>query len=384
MTHNPPCRLWEVGTWRERRLIGGLGHCFSPDGRQLVVQDASRVLRLVETQTGRTLARLESPDLCPANWATFSPDGSRLVVTTDEGPAVHVWDLRAIRRRLVDLRLDWDAPAYSADDPTGPAAPLLPPPQVDFGHLAAHLQHHSEPPATLVERYTARLRDDPDDADARHHRAHALTSLGRYPEALDDLAQAIRLRPNDAHVRAMRGALHLDLGQFEPAIVDLEAALALQPDFPVVAGWLAQGCNNRAWELADGPGHRRDLDRALALGRRAVTLSPGEAGPLNTLGVLQYRAGRYEEALASLEGSLAAGSGLSDGFDLFFLAMAHHRLGHPGDARTCFDRGLRWLGDQHGLNERDFKDLAGFRAEAESVLAGPVGELPDDVFADPR
>ena len=57
------------------------GAGFSPDGRLIVVQEASKVIRLVETETGRTLARLESPDLCV--WrAAFSPDGSRLVVTT--------------------------------------------------------------------------------------------------------------------------------------------------------------------------------------------------------------------------------------------------------------------------------------------------------------
>jgi WD40 repeat protein len=123
MTSSAPCQLWEVGTWREaRQRIGGFGKCFSPNGRQLVVQDANKVIRLVETETGHTLARLESPDLCDVG-AAFSPDGSRLVVTTNEGPAVHVWDLRAIRHRLVDLGLDWDAPAYSDDDPANLSAP---------------------------------------------------------------------------------------------------------------------------------------------------------------------------------------------------------------------------------------------------------------------
>ena len=135
MTTTAPCRLWTVGTWREARQIGGEGRCFSPDGRLVVVVDATRVIRLVETETGRTVARLESPDLCEVVAASFSPDGSRLVVTTNDGPAVHVWDLRAIRRQLARMGLDWDAPAYSDDDPADRSAPPLPPLHVDLGPL---------------------------------------------------------------------------------------------------------------------------------------------------------------------------------------------------------------------------------------------------------
>jgi hypothetical protein len=36
------------------------------------------------------------------------------------------------------------------------------------------------------------------------------------------------------------------------------------------------------------------------------------------------------------------------------------------------------------LSGDQVKELAAFRAEAEAVLAGPTGELPDDVFEGPR
>jgi serine/threonine protein kinase/WD40 repeat protein len=133
MTANAPCRLWAVGTWQPARQIGGRGFCFSPDSSLLVVQDADRLIRLVESETGRIVARLASPDQCAVRGAVFSPDGSRLVITTDDGPAVHVWDVRAIRRRLAGMGLDWDAPAYSDDDPANLSLASLSTLKFDFG-----------------------------------------------------------------------------------------------------------------------------------------------------------------------------------------------------------------------------------------------------------
>ena len=82
-------------------------------------------------------------------------------------PAVHVWDLRAIRKRLAAMGLDWDAPAYSDDDPAAASVPSLPPLQVDFGQLACEIEHSTESTQTLLERYTTRLKNDPNDAAKR-------------------------------------------------------------------------------------------------------------------------------------------------------------------------------------------------------------------------
>jgi hypothetical protein len=382
MTTQSPCSLWSVGTWREARRIGGLGFGFSPDGRLAVVSDADRSIRLVEAESGRTVARLESPDSCGVTWAAFSPDGSRLVVTTNDGPAAHVWDLRAIRRHLRGMELDWDAPPLSEDDPAGPDAPPLPPLRVDFGPPHWDIERGEDIPEALVRRYTARLAIQPDDVEAHHRRGHALARLSRPDEAIADFTAAIRLRPDDDHLRSARAWLYESRDRYEPAIDDLEAAIALRPDDPHTRESLARCCNGRAWEVARDPAPRRDVARALVLSRRSLDLDPPEVfWYLNTMGVVQYRAGLHAEAIATLDKSLAAGRGRLDGFDLVFQAMAHHRLGHRDVARGCFDRAVRWQREHTGLEARQIRELSAFRAEAEAVLAGPAGELPDDVFA---
>jgi eukaryotic-like serine/threonine-protein kinase len=133
LTAYPPCKLWTTGTWAFVRELGGAGLCFSPDSRLVALLDASRIIRLVEAETGRVIARLESPDSCDVIFATFSPDGSRLVLVSSDISAVQVWDLRAIRKRLADIGLDWGAPAYSDDDRAAASLPPLPRLQVDLG-----------------------------------------------------------------------------------------------------------------------------------------------------------------------------------------------------------------------------------------------------------
>jgi hypothetical protein len=136
LTTGGGCRLWEVGSWNEWWKVGGATACFSPDGRLLAVEDTPGALRLVRPQDRAELTRLEAPEQTRLGPRGFTPDGTRLITVGVETEALHIWDLRAVREQLAKLGLDWDAPAYSDDDPAGPSAPPLPPLQVDLSPLA--------------------------------------------------------------------------------------------------------------------------------------------------------------------------------------------------------------------------------------------------------
>src|SRR5262249_40254241 len=109
-------RVWQAGTRRlertirrERREEGAGVSAFAPHGRAVASTAAPRGGGLGETATGRTLADLSAPDLHVIQGVSFGPDDSHLTVTTDDR-SVQVWDLRAIRRHLASMRLDWDLP----------------------------------------------------------------------------------------------------------------------------------------------------------------------------------------------------------------------------------------------------------------------------------
>ena len=333
VTPQESCRLWEVGTWREVRQIEGVFRTFSPDGRLAVVQNAEKILGLVELETGRTLARLESPDQHDVRWAAFSPDGSRLVVTTHEPPCAHVWDLRAIRRQLFEMGLDWDARAYPENDAASPDLPPLPPLKVDYGPLAGHVEHYSERPEPLIERYSA------DQAGSQRLRrispsrsclgtVESPTGSHRRRCPMPSAFGLITLTFYTFEPRSTPAAR----GSWSPRLPTWRPHCAREPSRSQVRELLAECCNNHAWLLATGHPSHQDIERALKLSLRAVELVPGQQVYLNTRGVLLYRAGQYADAVTTLEKSLEAGKGQFDGFDLFFLAMAHHRLGHSDEA----------------------------------------------------
>jgi WD40 repeat protein len=128
------CRYWNVGAWDEpdpQIDVGGHGFPppeFSPDGKLLAWESGDGSIRLLNATTGRELVRLESPDQGRCVYTTFSPDGNYFIATNADSPAIHVWDLRALRKRLKELDLDWKAapaPPAAKPEPNIPGTPPL-------------------------------------------------------------------------------------------------------------------------------------------------------------------------------------------------------------------------------------------------------------------
>jgi serine/threonine protein kinase/WD40 repeat protein/tetratricopeptide (TPR) repeat protein len=403
---------------------------FSPDNRVRANETGEGAIRLVSQETDQEIALLPSPEIGHGfSPASFSPDGSRLLAVGGETGSLYVFDLLRIRAQLAELGLDWaeiqpTLPPRSGDD--NPA--LAPPLQVELID-AEWATSHEKMSRYETERVTARLFANPFDADAHYRLGGLQVEAGRNADAYAHLTAALAFRPDLDSAYNLRAEAALRLRRWDDAVADATHYLEKHP-YAVYGRWLrvqanrgrkhhseaaadltivltvepqnallyeqraecyeALGqtekakadrdkalklgatnptrLNEEAWGLVKAPRGQRDPARALELVQKALEWEPDNAIFLNTLGVAQYRGGQYAAAVLTLEKSLAASQGRTDGFDLFFLSMCHARLGEAARAKDYFNRAVKWTEAQKNLAPLWAEELKTFRAEAEAEL----------------
>jgi eukaryotic-like serine/threonine-protein kinase len=388
--------FWEVGSWRKSHSLprenAGKSRgqiVFSPDGTMLAVLRSMTEAALVDPATGREFARLPTA----GGPYCFSPDGSQLVTHAGKDGALHVWDLRLIRRQLREMGLDWDLPPYPP--PSANVKPLRvtvlagerPPSSnelraeaylergllylqsrkyrmaaADFDRARTHAPQR--PPWEEVVRACSQLLErHPEDLNAYQMRAYAHDWLGQRQKTIEDCGQVIRRAPQLVEPRVYRGRAYLRLGQKDKAAEDLLQAGERSPEW----------ANGLARELATSPNPAlREPSLAVKVAKQAVRQAAGEPTYWNTLGIAHYRAREWRAAIEALEEAEKRAPGKYFGFNAFFLAMCHHQLGDPARARDHYDRAVRWAQENQGkLSAQQQQELKAFRAEAEALLKAP-------------
>lgn len=299
-------RVWEVGTWRKASGIGRVNTgglpgkmAFSPDGGTLALVRSRSVVQLTDPDTLEVLTTLVPPDLRNVASLRFSPDGARLAVTHNSH-VVTLWDLHTVRTQLSTMGLDLARPLSPPADTAREAAPSIaiePPAWLNLvraGETHAAAGKWEEAAAAYSAAFTA------GDRSPRNWSRHALLLLatGRAEE----------------YRKACNEMLAHFGGPLPPTVEDTVA-----------------------WACVIGPDATADPARVARLAEIAVA-GPRDHPALNTLGAALYRAGRFEEALATLQRALAAHASGGTPHDWLFLAMTCQRLGRGEDARAWLER----------------------------------------------
>jgi eukaryotic-like serine/threonine-protein kinase len=299
----PWVTLWEVnGRFVRNWCIAGFGIAFSPDGRLLAATGrGDGVLKVCEVDSGREL--LDISDAARPYAVAFHPDGRRLATGNADGTAT-LWDAgsgRALRtfrghsRAVSSLAFSRDGHWVVSGSQDGSV-------RVWDADLTPEQWYGPQARDIVAERF-----------DKLFLRQEVLESLRADPEL-------------GSEVRA--------------------AALALARDFEESPGPLKQAALKILVLTEPGQTRAEDYARALAWAEAACRLDPEAAGNLTTLGVAQYRAGRYADAAATLQrdDELNAAKYAPNGSpaNVAFRAMALYRLGRHEEARQFLAR-LRGL-----------------------------------------
>ena len=293
-------------------------------------------------------------------------------VAADEGKpsGVKALDSRSDYDRLIQLQFDTgdfvgalELSQEALDrDPDWPFGYYL------KGNALVQLERFGEAVSALREN----VRLDPGHAQGHARLSFALYMLGRLEESVASMRRALDLTPRAASWR--NGLAHVlsELEDWDGYIELYVEGIELLPDD-------AHFHNQLAWALLARPERdERDPERAFPHAQRAVELQPRRAECWNTLGVAQYRLGRYEEAVQTLkEGmkhpfggtelarKLSAEALTGCAWDHYFLAMACQRLGREEEARNWYRRGEDWVLEWELADDREIVE---FRAEARRVL----------------
>jgi tetratricopeptide (TPR) repeat protein len=238
----------------------------------------------------------------------------------------------------------------------------------DAAKLAARAKRDLEHAAQIrrVLTLTEELNKNPDDPAKLYQRADTLRRLGRYPEALVDCDRLVSLRPDWANSYEVRAHTLDGSGHADQAIRDYEKALELDPNHIASLRaflWLSLIGNDPAL---------RNPTAALPLAERRNRLEPNSYWAWRDLGVAYYRVGRYADAVAPLEHAARLSSSGPQAFDLYFLAMARHKLGQTEQARRDFDAAIAWHKTSPDLGNIAPIQLEWAEKEAESVLRAPA------------
>jgi WD40 repeat protein/serine/threonine protein kinase len=334
-------RIWDAATGEETlTLRGHTGDvnavAFSADGRRLVSASADQTVRVWDATTGQEVLALKG-HRGPVNAVAFSPDG-RWVASAGKDEIVRVWDASTLTPQMLIEREARGLLRFLFAKPRNPDA------------VVAAIRQ--DPTVSEAVRQQALAWAEPYGRSLTRHEAQALVQ-SRFSKPLPRADVQAQIRSQKSLSEPVR-----------------RAALSLAESWPEDAS----GLNQASWDVVRRPDAGAEAIRqALRLAEAACRLEPNQGYYLNTLGVAQYRAGQYEEALATLTRSepLNAAAETSHPADLAFLAMAHYQLGHKAQAQATLERLRAALKSPRWAKSAESQD---FLREAESLLAGKKAE----------
>jgi tetratricopeptide (TPR) repeat protein len=186
--------------------------------------------------------------------------------------------------------------------------------------LAADCLSELQEPALAAQAFQEVVKRSPGNVPARLGLGVSLYSGGQLAAAEKELEEVLRRAPRTPRANFYLGAVLFEQKRGDEAQVRLERELALDPR--------CSGCMAKLAHVAYLKGDDRQCEAWLA---KAVALEPGGLETNLVSGMLESRAGRYDEAIRHLSRVVELSPGYATAH--YQLALAYQRSGNAQKAR---------------------------------------------------
>jgi WD40 repeat protein/tRNA A-37 threonylcarbamoyl transferase component Bud32/Flp pilus assembly protein TadD len=341
--------IWDVKTGKEMHTLKGhqgliYDLCFSPDGRRLATCGVDRAVRIWDLEMGQEALTLRGMTN-QAHSVAFHPDGRRLAAA-DQNQLVLIWDGRDLAASLKARRA---------------AVDRLRRPRFEEAALDALVNQQW---ASALWFYDRLLQGEPEPRFLTL-RSVAHVNLEHWDQAAKDLRQVCDTPQAPLQTwtwLALVCQKRKDKDGCRQALTSLLERFGTTND--------PQQANNVAWACARSPETVADLDKAVKLAEKSVA-KKRDSNSLNTLGAIEFRAGRYADAVKHLQEGIKLDGKSGSVWDWLFLAMAQQRLDQTAEARRWLNKATAWIDQAANLRPLSWEqrlELQLLREEAETLL----------------
>ena len=201
------------------------------------------------------------------------------------------------------------------------------PDNADALHLLGLARHHQNDHAEALVHIDRALGIAPRIALFHNSRGSALRGLGRLPDAINALRQAIELDPDHGEALANLGELLLVTGDIQQAGLYIRQALEADPSGPET--W---------FNLANILFQEGDRDGSITALQKVIELEPRFAPAYERLGALLHDVDRLDEAIDALNSALRLNS--SDASSWLSLGLCRDDLGQLEESHSALRRAI--------------------------------------------
>ena len=325
-------KLWEVATGKEIRTLSGHtapveSVAFSPDGRRLVSGGSEPAVKLWDPRTGQEVFTLNLPFIRAR--VAFAPGGRQLAVGGS-----------------LDSPTDYTLAIWDARDPS---------PELELHNEALSRVAFLFARALPAEKVRESLANDTSVSAAVREKALALVDAFGQDLAQREAEDEIQRIHADGLIQAqLLERIRTETSLSEPVRQQALALAASWVDCAMHLDLASRAVVRRAGARA------ADYERAWKQAETACRLLPYRAEARITLGLAQYRVGKFTEAVDSLTHADQQSPVVSERWiaaDLAFLAMAHWQLGEADRARGVLDRLRKLMQQPAWANDGEAKRL---------------------------